>query len=186
MSLDSTLQISNEENSAIRNLEGRQAQTPYVISLSWEVLESMARYEVVCSSSLLTSTVRVDDGASTSATVTVVPFSDAGGEYRCCVTAFQSDTLFNLVELTSSKCVSVVLDRTISSIQLLQVGGSVSTTPTAAFPSDSSSARELDPVVTYALGGLSGLLIIAIVLLAVGCFCVVLSKRRDQMTYPKE
>ena len=179
LSLNSTLHISNEDSSAIRNLEGRPAAS-YFISLSWEPLDSIARYEAVCSSSQLTSTVGVD-GASTSTTVAVIPVEDA---YRCCVTAYRSRTLFSLVEFTSTECVSVILDRNISS-ELPVDPSEPPANPALTFPAESSGGQQLDPVVTYALGGLSGLLIITVVLVAVGCFCVMPSKRKDQITYPK-
>lgn len=174
MSLSSTLQISNRENNVIHNLEGRQTENPYDLFLSWEVLESIARYEIVCSSRLITSMLR-EDGASTSARVAVLPFSDAGGEYRCCVTAFQSATPFNLAELTSSECITVLLDRVIPSAP----------SPTVTFPSETSSLH-LDPVVAYALGALCGILMIAIIFVAMGCFCVVVSKNRHPNIYLKE
>ncbi len=165
LSLNSTLQINNEENGVIRNLKGTPTLSNF-ISLSWEALEAVARYEVICSSSQLTSTAQVA-GTLDRTIVTVLPFSGYGDEdYRCCLTAYKNRTLFSLVEFTSTECVSVPLDR-----------------------SSSDSVRggqQLDPTVTYALGGLSGLLIIVIVLVAVGCFCVVISKRKDQITYPKE
>ena len=158
ISVNSTLQISNDDDRVISNLEGTQTSLN-VISLRWDSVDSIARYEAECSNSQLTSTLQVD-GRSTSVILTVLSSS---GDYSCCLTAYKERTLFNLVEFTSTECVSV-----------------------AALPRSTSEAQQqLDPAVTYALGGLSGLLIVAIVLVAVGCFCVVISKRKDQITHPQ-
>ena len=162
--VNSTLEIRTDESSVIRNLEGTSLE-PNFITLHWEALESVMRYEVKCASSHITSTMSVD-GRLSSATVAVLPFAGFQDAYRCCLTAYKNRTLFGLVDFTSTDCLTV----------------NIVSAPSAG---TINGGQQLDPAVTYALGGLSGLLIVAIVLVAVGCFCVVLSKRKDQITHPK-
>ena len=157
--MNSTLQISDEENPVINDFQGSQT-SPNAISLRWESLGSIARYEAVCSNSQLTSTIQINERSS-SAILTVLPSS---GDYSCCLTAYKERTLFNLVEFTSTECVSVVVSLEGSTPRVQQ--------------------QQSDQTLAYALGGLSWIVIVAIllVIVAIGCFC---AKRKDEITYPQ-
>ena len=159
ISVDSTLRISDEENPVINDFQGNQTASN-TITLLWESLGSTARYEAVCSNGHLTSTLQIS-GSSTSAMLTVLPSSE---DYSCCLTAYKQRTLFNLVEFTRTECVSV----------------EVSPEPTGK--PETERERGFDETLAYALGGLSWVVVVAIllVIVAIGCFC---AKLQDQTIY---
>lgn len=78
--------------------------------------------------------------------------------YRCCVKAYRNERLSNVATCISSECMEVQLPQS-----------AVSPTPT----------------LTYFLVGLVGFLLVSVGFLAIGCFCVVLAKRKHQNTYPR-
>ena len=99
-------------------------------------------------------------GGSEAATITRLPPSM---DYRCCVVANLDRTIFDLVTLTSSKCVSI-----------------------SPGESTISSSEEGLSTVTTALGGLVGVLIFVIIVVAVSCVYIMLSKRKyRQVTHPR-
>lgn len=163
ITLESDFQISSG-GSVISELNGA-ALGSTGIALRWDTQGAtdvaVASYEITCSSDSNDITLSVSGGSEAATFTHLAPSTD----YRCCVVAHQDRSIFDLVTLTSpAECVSV------------QLGGSTSTAEAAA-----SQSRQ---AVTFALGGLVGLLVIAVLVVAVSCICVMLSKRR-QVTHPR-
>lgn len=159
--LGSGFLISNEE-SVILELQGRGMGQDGIV-LSWEKAQavSITSYDITCSSGNLDNTVHLNGGSEAAVLTRLAPSTD----YQCCVTAHLNVRVFNLAMYTSTECVAVTTGP--------RTGG-------LAAPESGFST------VTYALGGLVGLLILGIVVVAVGCVCVVLSKRKYQVTHPRQ
>ena len=151
----------------IRNLRGIQMGVN-AVSLTWNAQDSdsIARYDVTCSSERQSSTSHNDNGRIEAAILTDI----APGSYQCCVRAYLDVALFGLVDMTSTECVGVSVNS--AGVSGGAVGGS-------------GGVAGLSTV-TYALAGLVGLLLVVTIVIAVGCVCIVLSKRRHQLvTHPR-
>ncbi len=160
--LESNLKIQSKE-SVIRDLVDI-SEISNTISLSWRAVPpdsvSITRYDITCSSAQGTVSNQIGGNSESAILVSVI----SPAQYNCCVTAHLGRPLFNLVEQTSTNCVSISLQ-----------------------PDDGMSLGQTvtSSILIYSLGGLCGLLILAIMLLAVGCVCVVSSKRKRQATHPR-
>lgn len=160
IALDSTLRMSSEN--VISNLRGIPT-APNIVDMSWQVsnsvgLTTITGYDVTCSNSEITSVSHVN-GDSTRATLTTLLPST----YQCCVVAYLNRDIFSFVEHRTSECISVTVQE---EVPVVVVG---------------ASAFDLSTV-TYTLGGLLGLLLVIILLFAIGCIHVLLSKRKYQIT----
>lgn len=158
--IEANFQVSTEQ-SVVQNLRGMQLGSNS-ISLSWEAqgTNSITGYDVTCSNDPITNIFHENNGRIEAA----ILLNISPGNYQCCAVAHLGTSLFGLAESTSTECVSV---------SVVNVGG-----------------ENLGPVsglstVTYALAGLTALLLLVTIAIAVGCILVVLSKRKYQVTHPR-
>lgn len=163
ISLGSNFQSSIEE-SVISDLSGTAVEASG-IALRWEVRSPMQHaiisYDITCSSESLDTTLQTSGGSEAATFTRLAPSTD----YRCCIVANLDQSIFNLVMLTSTECVSVSLEEGVA---------------------DRAAASQSGlSTVTIALGVLVGLLILVTLVVAVSCVYVMLSKRKCQITHPR-
>lgn len=161
VSLQESSLRTSKETSVIGTLEGAALESSG-IALRWDNTAqdvSISEYDITCSGDDFASSLRVGGGFEAAVLSGLVPDTD----YQCCVEASLDAAIFDLVEVVSTECVSV---RT----------GALTGSQTSAGVAGLS-------IVTYGLGGLVGLLIVALVVVALSCVCIMLSKRKHQVRY---
>ena len=159
VSLEESNLKTSEDTSVIGNLEATVLESSGV-ALRWDNIAqdvAITEYDVTCSADDFASVRHVDGSFEATVLSGLVPATD----YQCCVEAHLDTTIFNLVEAISTEC----------------------TTVRTGEPTGSQTTPAGLSVVTYGMGGLVGLLIVALIVVAMSCVCIMLSKRKHRVRY---
>ena len=125
------------------------------IVLNWRAVDPSILKYDISCSSSYTTITTYMVKGAESAILTYLPPSS---DYQCCVKAYLNKNLTKFATYISTSCVDVNLQ-----------GESVT-----------------EPyLLIYFLAGLVGFLLVTVGVLAVGCFCVVVSKKKSQNTHPR-
>ncbi len=155
--IESFLRVESSED-AIQNFALKS--TGSVIDLNWEnISPSISRFDVTCSDSSNTFTLHLTAGTQ-SASFIGFP---ASSKYECCVSAFFQRKLVNTATYFRRTCLNTQISRTLSR----------------------TASDQVEATLTYSLIAVIIVLIVCVFGVALGCICVLISKRNYQKTYPR-